>query len=249
VKVRLEPTHDSRSEAADVTAESRRMASKIAVTVIEKLLHLLHPMTPFVTEALWSHLKSAGFVPKSAPDLIVAPWPTGAGLPAKFGDAVTSMDALQALTSALRNLRVKNGVEERAAVNAHVRLPDAKLVAVLTEAKPWFERLARCTLAGFSTTEKRPAEADADVVAMAPFGAAELYLPLGGLVDKEARKRDLAAKIEKLKQQTGAIDAKLANEGFVARAPADVVARERERLAQLQDEIGKLSAALKELGG
>ena len=125
------------------------------------------------------------------------------------------MDALQALTSALRNLRVKNGVEERAAVHAHVRLPDARLVEVLNEAKPWFERLARCTLAGFSTAEKRPAEADADVVAMAPFGAAELYLPLGGLVDKGARKKDLAAKIEKLKQQTGAIDAKLGNEGFV----------------------------------
>jgi valyl-tRNA synthetase len=245
VKVRLEPSEP---------AESRRMAAKIAVTVIERLLHLLHPMTPYVTEALWGHLKSAGFVAKDAPDLIVAPWPTTAGLPAKFAgsgvpDAVHAMDALQALTSALRNLRVKNGVEERAAVPARIRLPDAQLAGVLDEAKPWFERLARCTLAGFSTSEKRPPESDADVVPMAPFGAAELYLPLGGLIDKEARRKDLSAKVEKLKPQIAAIESKLGNQGFVGRAPADVVARERERLAALKDEAAKLGAALDELGG
>jgi valyl-tRNA synthetase len=256
-KVRLEPTHGSGNEPANIDNGSRRMASKIAVTVVERSLHLLHPMTPFVTEALWGHLKSAGFVAKDAADLIVAPWPTTDGLPATFVghagaaggvDAVASMDALQALTSALRNLRTKNGVEERAAVKAHVRLPDAKLVTVISEAKPWFERLARCTLAGFSTREPRPPESDADVVAMAPFGAAELYLSLGGLVDKEARRKDLALKIEKLKQQVASIEAKLGNEGFVARAPADVVARERERLAALNDESAKLAAALRELG-
>jgi valyl-tRNA synthetase len=243
-KVRLEPNED---------AASRRMASKIAVAVIERALHLLHPMTPFVTEALWGHLKSAGFVPKDAPDLIVAPWPTTAGLPEKFAfagaiDAVVAMDALQALTSALRNLRARNGVEERAAVKAHVRLPDAKLVAVLDEAKPWFERLARATLAGFSTNEARPAEADADVVPMAPFGSAELYLPLGGLIDKDARKKDLATKLEKLAAQVGSLEKKLCNDGFVQGAPAEVVMSERERLARLKDEAAKLEQARAALG-
>jgi len=158
------------------------------------------------------------------------------------------MDALQALTSALRNLRSKNGVEERAAVKAHVRLPDEKLVAVLDEAKPWFERLARATLAGFSTKEARPAEADADVVPMAPFGSAELYLPLGGLIDKDARKKDLATKIEKLAVQIGSLEKKLGNVGFVQGAPAEVVASERERLARLKDESTKLEQARAALG-
>ncbi|HET6162092.1 MAG TPA: valine--tRNA ligase [Planctomycetota bacterium] len=246
-KVRLEPTE---------SAASRRMASKIAVTVIERALHLLHPMTPFVTEALWGHLKSAGFLSKEAPDVIVASWPTTAGLPEKFAagaagavDAVVAMDALQALTSALRNLRSKNGVEERAAVKAHVRLPDEKLVAVLDEAKPWFERLARATLAGFSTKEARPAEADADVVPMAPFGSAELYLPLGGLIDKDARRKDLATKLEKLMAQIASLEKKLGNDGFVQGAPAEVVMSERERLARLKDESTKLRQARDDLGG
>jgi valyl-tRNA synthetase len=254
VKVRLE---------ASEPAESRRMAAKIAVTVIERLLHLLHPMTPYVTEALWGHLKSAGFVPKSAPDLIVAPWPTSEGLPATFASVaqigmgraadaagvIGEMDALQALTSALRKLRKDNGVEESVTVKAVVRLPDPRLVDVLTEAKPWFERLARCTLTSFSTDEARPAGSDAAVVPTPPFGAAELYLPLGGLVDKEARRKELDAKIEKLRPQIAAIEAKLGNEGFVGRAPADVVARERERLGALREELAKLTKARDELGG
>ncbi len=242
-KVRLEPGEE---------AGSRRMASKIAVTVIGQLLHLLHPMAPYVTEALFGHLKSAGFVPANAPDLIVAPWPTADELPvatAADATALAAMEALQALTSGLRKLRANNGVEERAAVTAHVKLPADPLVAVLREAQPWFERLARCTLAGFSTTLARPPESDADVVPMGALGSAELYLPLGGLIDKGARSKELKSKIEKQEQQATAIGTKLANEGFVARAPADVVQHERDRLAQLRDEIAKLRRQLAEVGG
>ena len=133
-------------------------------------------------------------------------------------------------------------------MKAHVRLPDAKLVAVLDEAKPWFERLARATLGGFSTKEARPPEADADVVPMAPFGSAELYLPLGGLIDKDARKKDLATKIEKLAAQIGSLEKRLGNDGFVKGAPAEVVASERERLARLKDESAKLEQARAALG-
>ncbi|MBL8840546.1 MAG: valine--tRNA ligase [Planctomycetes bacterium] len=242
-KVRLDPA----AEPA-----SRRMASTIAVTVIETLLHLLHPMAPFVTEALWGHLKSAGFVPSDAKDLIVAPWPRADALPARTAandEAAAAMAGLQEITSALRKLRAENKVAEHAVVAAHVKLPDARLVPLLKEAQPWFERLARCQLAGFATDLPRPADSDAAVVPVAPFGSAELYLPLAGLVDKAARAKELAKRAEELGKQIAQIEAKLGNEGFVARAPADVVARERERMAQLRDEQAKVAKQQKELGG
>ncbi len=231
---------------------SRRMASAIAVQVIETLLHLLHPMAPFVTESLWGHLKSAGFVPTAAPDLIVAPWPQASALPprtARNDEAAAAMAGLQEITSALRKLRAENKIAEHAVVAAHVKLPDARLVAVLKEAQPWFERLARCNLAAFATDLARPADSDAAVVPVQPFGAAELYLPLAGLVDKVARSKELAKRCEEIAKQVAQIEAKLANEGFVARAPADVVARERERMGQLRDEQSKVAAQLKELAG
>jgi valyl-tRNA synthetase len=264
VKVRLEPNEP---------AESRRMAAKTAVTVIERLLHLLHPLTPFVTEALWGHLKSAGFVPKSAPDLIVAPWPTTAGLPdsweagaqpraleptrksataadtiGSLGWTTATMSAIQDVASALRNLRARNGIPEAKVIASGVTLPNETLVQVFRENKPWFERLTRTTLEWVTTDAKPPKEADLETVPTS-FGVAQPYLPLGGLIDKEARRKELAAKLEKLKPQIGAIEAKLANDGFVGRAPAEVVARERERLAALKDEAAKLAAALGDLGG
>jgi valyl-tRNA synthetase len=83
---------------------------------------------------------------------------------------------------------------------------------------------------------------------MALFGSAELYLPLGGLIDKDARKKDLATKIEKLAAQIGSLEKRLGNDGFVKGAPAEVVASERERLARLKDESAKLEQARAALG-
>jgi len=140
-------------------------------------------------------------------------------------------------------------VAEHAVVAAHVKLPDARLVSVLKEAQPWFERLARCTLAGFATSVARPPDSDAAVVPVAPFGAAELYLPLAGLVDKAARAKELAKRGEELAKQIAQIEAKLGNEGFTARAPADVVAGERERVARLRDEREKVARQQAELAG
>ena len=241
-KVRLDPTEP---------AESRCMASAIAVKVIETLCHLLHPMAPFVTEALWGHLKAAGFVPAAAKALISAPWPKASDLPARtaaLDEAAAAMAGLQEITSALRKLRADNKVAEHATVPAHVKLPDERLVAVLRAAQPWFERLARCTLAGFATALPRPPDSDAAVVPVPPFGSAELYLPLAGLIDKAARAREIAKRRDDLAKNIASIEAKLGNAGFVARAPADVVARERERLAALQDELQKVVRQLAELG-
>jgi len=259
VKVRLEP-----AEAAG----SRRMAAKIAVTVIEKLLQMLHPMAPYVTEALWGHLKSAGFVPTNAPDLIVAPWPRFEDLPdfeksalPQAGIAFPSilegptisplatMSAIQEVTTALRNVRSRNRIGETEILPSGIRVPNPMLESVFVEVKPWFERLAKTQLSGASTEQARPPQSDADVVSMPPFGVAELYVPLRGLVDFDARRKDLHARGEKLVQQVEAIRLKLANEGFVKRAPAEVVARERERLAQLEDEIRKIDDALRALSG
>ena len=242
VKVRLEPNEE---------AGSRRMAGRVAVTVIEKLLHLLHPMAPFVTESLATHLKAAGFVAKEAPDLVVAPWPPIDELPefdaGSTRSPLSTMAWIQAAISALRTMRSRNAIDEGARVRTFLRLPSAELEPLFADAKPWFERLAKADLAGASTTVVRPPDSDVEVVAMAPFGAAELYLPLGGLIDKQARRADLLSKLEKAEQNLRGVEAKLGNESFTARAPAEVVARERERLRQLTEEIAKLRAAIEAL--
>src|SRR5262249_16051537 len=113
--------------------------------------------------------------------------------------------------------------------------------------RPWFERLTKTKLEWVTTDAKPPKDADLETVPTS-FGVAQTYLPLGGLIDKDARRKDLSAKVEKLRPQIAAIETKLGNDGSVGRAPADVVGGERERLAALKDEAAKLRAALDELG-
>jgi valyl-tRNA synthetase len=269
VKVRLDSTATSGEEAA-----SRRMASRIAVTVIERLLHLLHPMAPYVTEELWAQMKSAGFVRQDAPDLIVAAWPRADDLPpatsaappraaveSKPGLALppvafesimspgATMSFIQGATTTLRNMRARNGIDESTNIPSGIRVPTKDLERAFIEAKPWFERLAKTKLLGCTTDQPRPADSDVDVFTEPSIGSGEIYLPLAGLIDKEARRKDLATKIEKATQNLRGVESKLANDGFVARAPADVVARERERAKQLGEEVAKLRAALEALGG
>ena len=233
VKVRLDPAEEP---------GSRRIASAIAVKVIETLCHLLHPMAPFVTEALWSHLKQAGFVAAAAPALITAPWPKADDLP--LISATAAMSFIQSATSTLRNMRARNGIGESTVVPSAIKVPTPELERAFVEAKPWFERLAKTELRGCAVAEARPPNSDSEVVSESVAGVGEVYLPLAGLIDKAARTKELSKQREDKDKQIAQIDAKLCNESFVARAPADVVKRERERRSQLVEERSKVEQAL-----
>jgi valyl-tRNA synthetase len=223
---------------------SREAARAVLVHVFDGTLRLLHPLVPFVTEHLWDRIpwpEGAGAEPRPEA-LPEAPWPTGtarwhdAGAEAAFGN-------LQELVAEVRSLRKEYGVGEGAEVPVELRgAPPAFRASIEAEA-PRLRQLARVASLAFAD-----APSDAVGATTVLHSGTELFLPLEGLVDLEVERARLAKEIERLDGQLKGARAKLANENFTSRAPAEVVEKEREKAESLQRQRDGLHEKLGTLG-
>ncbi len=229
---------------------SREAAKATLVAVLDGVFRLLHPIMPFITEALWRRLPCPGGEAR-APSLMVASWPVPRP-EREDDDAEAEMRALQELISVVRGLRSEYDVPARAEVSvALVDTPDVLQAALATE-----ERSLR-RLAGVGVVEYAGGGGDDGGAPGGGRGAgahavlrsgAELFLPLEELIDvdrERERLRDELGRIERLLTSTRV---RLGSEQFVTRAPAEVVAREREKEGSLADQRERLSRKLEGLG-
>jgi valyl-tRNA synthetase len=209
--------------------------------VLADMLGMLHPFTPYITEVLWRALQEA-LGAESHLLLCVAPWPTVEGL-AVDDSAEAEMGIVQGVVGAVRQVRTLTMVGERKPLEAIAVAPRAEERALLER------HAARATSLGFlsslsihATAERPPASA------VAVAGGVEVFVPLGDGVDLGKLRDVLAGRAEKVKKAVVAAEAKLGTASFVERADPDVVASERERLAQLQLEQELLERNLAGLG-
>jgi valyl-tRNA synthetase len=214
-------------EAAKVRLQGGDEAAKAPVRqtlafVFERTLRLLHPIMPYVTEELWQHLPHGGDM------LIVAPWPAaGAAYPAEE----RAFARMQEATRAIRNARAESNIEPGKRIAAIVAGPySAEFDALRAE----FAFLARVAADGLQIEADAPAPEGALTLAVEDFA---IYLPLGGLVDRDAERARLAREIEAAEAEVGRASAMLNNEGFIARAPDKVVQVQRDRLAGAQERV------------
>ena len=245
--------------AGDSGEASREAAKATLVAVLDDVLRLLHPIMPFITEALWRRLPWPGGDTRPE-SLMIAPWP--APRPEREDPAAErQMLALQELISAVRGIRSEYDVPARADVT--VELTDAPdwLKQALTVEQASVRRLARVgevrhragaggagNGAGAVAAEGGESAGEADgrgagAHAVLQSGA-ELFMPLRDLIDvdrERGRLRDELERVESLLQ--GAVK-RLDNDQFVNRAPAEVVEREREKAASLRDQQERLSRKL-----
>ncbi|RPI50100.1 MAG: valine--tRNA ligase, partial [Chloroflexi bacterium] len=214
------------------------------VRVLDGGLRLLHPYMPFVTEEIWQHLKAAWPAGESWPDaLIIAPWPE-AGEDEIDEQAENGMALLMDLIRQIRNARaeyeVTPGRPIAAIVSAGDRLPELEaqrgLLAFLARVDD-----AQLTLA--SVLAEKPRRA----VALVAADGVEAYLPLAGLVDLEQEAARLQKALDETRQEIRRAQGMLANESFLARAPAHVVQQQRDRLEEQQERQTRLEARLQAL--
>ncbi len=178
--------------------------------VLGRTLAIAHPLMPFVTEEIW------GYLPDRRAELIVAPWPEAES--GRFdAEAEAEVDAAIELTRSLRRWRELAGVAPGTALRARAG----------EEVHPLVLRLARVELDGAGGDE-----------AVAAVGAIEI-LPSAGL-EPEAVAARIEELREKLRTEVRRAEGKLANEKFVANAPADVVGAEREKLERYRAELEEL---------
>jgi valyl-tRNA synthetase len=216
----------------DGAAELRATAAH----VLGVLLRLLHPAIPFVTEELWDHF---GY---GAPcSLIRAAWPTTAPV-ADAAAAREELDWVVRLVGAVRSVRTAMNVPPGAQVP--ILLRDAA-PETLARAERWIEpirRLARGSEVGALSGEMPKGAAQAVV------DEATVVLPLAGTIDLDAERVRLTRERDKAAAEAAKLAKKLDNADFVARAPEDVVAENRERLAGFHAEVARLEAALRWIG-
>ncbi len=211
-------------------AAGRATAQYVLWHVLEGTLRLLHPFMPFISEAIWQHL------PHEGESIVRAAWPAP---PAALRDerAEGDMGAVMETVKAVRNMRAEVNVP-----------PGKKSEVILLAADEWREVLAANaqyirTLAAAEPVTVLPLTAAKPENAMtAVVSGVEVYLPLKGLIDVEKEMARLNKEREGLEKEAARVAGKLANESFVAKAPAEVIEKERAK----EREYGEKLAAIGE---
>jgi valyl-tRNA synthetase len=204
-----------------------------------QILHLLHPVMPFVTEELWGEL-GYGEIP-----LILSPWPRLQSLPVDNA-AVDEIDWVIRFVGAIRSARSELNVP-----------PSAELQVVVENANHTTRtRVSRNRSALTTNARLKTIEVQAERLSAMPKGAiqvvvdeATVVIPLAGVIDLDSERKRLAREIEKLTAEIGKIDRKLANADFLAKAPAEVVDDQRERRTEAERAKQKLTLAQARISG
>ncbi|GMU85144.1 MAG: valine--tRNA ligase [Ignavibacteriales bacterium] len=207
-------------------------ALRKAVAIFESLLQIVHPFMPFITEELWQAFGAAG----SRKSISVSGYPVS-DMP-KIDDTVEKeMGLLQDVITGVRNIRGEMNIPPSKALAVFVR--GASLSPVYAE---YIKKLAKASEVTISENLIKPAKSASSVVR-----DCEIFVPLEGLIDLDAERLRLEKEIARLKGALTGVEKKLANQSFVANAPADVVAKEKAKQSDWMSQIEKLEESLRNL--
>jgi valyl-tRNA synthetase len=224
---------DNASEA------QKRGTRNTLVTVLETLLRLLHPITPFITEEIWQRV--APLVGIQGDTIMHQPYP----LAGDFEIDAAATEEMQWVMDAivgLRNIRGEMNIAPSKRFNVLAQNVNDQQKARIATYLPYLRFLARVDdvqVLGDSDT--------APESAIALVGDMKLLVPLAGLIDKTAEQARLTKEIEKKTKELGGIEAKLGNANFVDKAPAHLVEQSRNRKDELQAAIDQLQQQLQQI--
>ncbi len=219
--------------------EARASVQRILVFVLDQALRLLHPMMPFVTEAIWRNIPRA----ENADSLMVAAWPDATAL-ARFADegAERSISRLIDVVTGIRAVRARYKLPPKQGVTVVIKTAgDADNQWVSSEFGE-MHRLAGVSDSSASTDAVKPPHS-ATVIA----SGLEIYVPLEGLVDFDAEAARLRKERDKVAGELDKFQRKLSNPGFLAKASAEIVEKDRAKAAELLESLGLIDAQLAEL--
>lgn len=222
----LKPIFMGDDEAAKAESQA------VAAFVLDEIYKLLHPMMPFMTEELWAHTAGEGKERSSL--LCHAAWPAP-----DFEDvgAAAEINWLVDLVSGIRSVRSEMNVPPAAIAPLVFVGANDETLGRLTRHQSAIARLARV---GEITHEATAPKGAAQIVA----GEATACLPLGSLIDLSAEAARLQKELGKTTEEIARLHKKLSNEKFVASAPEEIVAAEREKLEEYSRTQEKLDTAL-----
>ena len=208
--------------------EDREVVYGVLLDVLEKILKMLHPFMPFITEEIYA------FLPSTEGDLIVSDWPECGVY--KYHDDVEKISVLREAIRGIRNAKAEMDIEPFRKSKLYLLTDDDARAEVYDEIKAHFANLANCT--SIERIGDRDAVSD-DVISVV-VEKAELFLPMKDLVDYDKEAQRLKKDMEKTQSEIERAEKKLANESFVSKAKPEVVEKEREKLAMYKENLKNL---------
>jgi valyl-tRNA synthetase len=227
-------------QGADEAAAA--LTRRTLLDTLEALLRALHPLMPFITDEIWRRVAPLGGVPGET--VMLAPWPEAARWP-RDEVAESAIAWLKGVVLGVRQVRGEMDVAPSRRLDLLVREASADDAALFASQSGLLERLA-----GLGTVRLLEPGDTAPPSAAAVVGGMTLLVPMAGLIEPAAELARLSKRLEKTRQEIARARAKLGNAAFVDNAPADVVATERERLAQFEQAAARLelqSATVREM--
>lgn len=222
VKVRLTSSEDSRA------AETGRL---LLAHVLEVALRLLHPIMPFITEDIWQRLPRPN---GHAPSIMVSKWPISDSSLVD-PEAVRKMERVMGLIRGIRNIRSEVRIPPNTWLTVLVKVKGEEEESLLESTEAYIRHLARVQELRKERTLERPR-----VSAVAVTAGMEIYVPLEGVIDIASETGRVDRELQKVDRELERVNRKLSNADFLARAPAEVVAKERENQRTLQETQEKL---------
>ncbi|WP_423854152.1 valine--tRNA ligase [Acinetobacter guillouiae] len=224
----------------NVSAERKAEVRRVLLSVMEASLRLAHPIMPFLTEEIWQTL--APMIGIGGETIMLAPYPVPN--PERINDqAEADMLGLQGLIGAVRNIRGEMGLGNARLLPVLLQNATDAEKAQIARIEPLFKALAKVESITFLTDAEQPPLSSSSVV-----GHVSVFVPMKGLIDPKAELARLQKDLDKVQKQHDQIASKLANEGFVAKAPAAVVEGEKVKLAEFVDQLAKIKANMEQIG-
>jgi valyl-tRNA synthetase len=220
--------------------EDKKVARFVLVMALKNMLELLHPFMPFITEEIWSFLPHSECEKLSNPNgyLINAKWPEFTDKRV-FKDEETVLNMSMEAITAIRNIRAEAEAAPSKKLTA-VILSEGSDLKTIQAGERYIKDLANITDISYIGDAN---EAPADVMS-AVIAGAQIFIPLDELVDYEAELERLTKEKSRLEGEVTRVEKKLANQGFVAKAPQKVVDEEKAKKAQYEEMLAKVTEQL-----
>ena len=231
-------------ELAKIRLRSPEAVSPVPVLVhvLETSLRLLHPFMPFVTEELWQNLKNN--LPSSnimGDSIMMSEYPM-VNTAAFDAEAERIIGSLIDIIHAIRNARAEHKVEMNRWVESRIYAGNLK-----DAIEPYFEAIQTLSRTRPVTfLDKRP-ETKADNTLVMVLRESEVFIPMASMVDLEAERKRLEKEAEQSQTEATRLETRLADSAFLSKAPAAVVEKERQRLADIRDRLNRLKEQISKL--
>ena len=217
-------------EAASI--ERQRGTRRTLIRVLEVALRLAHPFMPFITEEIWQRIKAQAGV--TGDTIMLQAWPV-ANDSRIDAAAEGDIEWVKQLMLGLRQIRGEMKISMAKRIDIILQNASAEDLRRLADNAPLLNKLAK-----LESVHVLEAGEEAPMSATALVGDMQVLVPMAGLIDKDAELARLDKEIARLSGEVQRVGGKLSNEGFVAKAPAEVLDKERAKLAEAEQALSKM---------